>query len=258
MEKEINWKTAITDDRDGAGRIRGYKIEDLIDGRNFVETIWLLIKGELPEKNESALFNAILVAVADHGIAVPSITASRIVASGGNSTNTAIAAGILACGDSHGGAIEDCMKILEAASKISPDAKSAASVIVEEFERKKSRLPGYGHKILQVDPRSAKLFSLARKLNIGEKYCALAETIEKELAKSKDRALPINVDGAIAALLLAMGFPAEAGKAVFLIGRIAGISAHVIEEKIREKPFRRLQTDEYMYDGVPPRELPKL
>lgn len=258
MEKEINWKTAITDDRDGAGRIRGYKIEDLIGKKTFAETVWLLIRGELPAKNEAALFNAILVAVADHGIAVPSITAARIAASGGNSINAAIAAGVLACGDSHGGAIENSMRMMETALKISPDVKSAASGIVEKFETENLRLPGYGHKILQSDPRSAKLLSLARSLKIGEKSCELAEAIEAELAKRKNRALPLNVDGAVAALLLAMGFPAEAGKAVFLIGRIAGISAHVIEEKIREKPFRRLQADEYAYDGVPPRELPKI
>lgn len=257
MEKEINWKTAITDDKDGAGRIRGYKIEDLIGKKTFVETMWLLMRGELPTENETVLFNAILVAIADHGIAVPSITASRIVASGGNSINAAIAAGVLACGDSHGGAIENCMKMLEAALKMSPDTKLAASGIVEKFETENLRLPGYGHKILKSDPRSAKLLSLARSLNIGEKYCELAKAIEAELAGRKNRALPLNVDGAIAALLLAMNFPAEAGKAIFLIGRIAGISAHVIEEKVREKPFRRLQADEYAYDGVPPRELPK-
>ncbi len=252
---EIKWKTAITDDKDGAGRIRGYKIEDLIGGKSFVETIWLLMRGELPNENETTLFNAILVSAADHGIAVPSITASRIVASGGNSINTAIAAGILACGNSHGGAIEDCMKMLETAGNMSPDAKSAAVIIIEKFETEKSRLPGYGHKVLQLDQRSDKLFSLARKLDIGKKYCELAEAIEKELTRRRGRPFPLNVDGAIAALLLAMNFPTEAGKAIFLISRIAGISAHTIEEKIREKPFRRLQNDEYEYDGPPPRDL---
>lgn len=257
MENLIKWKTAITDDRDGAGRIRGYKIEDLIGGKNFVEIIWLLLRGELPKENEIALFNAILVSAADHGIAVPSITASRLVASGGNSLNVAVAAGILACGDSHGGAIENCMKMLEETEKMSPDTKLAASLIVEKFERENMRLPGYGHKILHDDPRSAKLFALARKLDIGKKYCDLAEAIETKLAERKQRVLPLNVDGAIAALLLSLGFPASAGRAIFLISRITGISAHVIEEKNREKPFRRLDGAEYAYDGVPPRELPK-
>lgn len=258
MSEETNWKTAITDDSDGAGRIRGYKIEDLIGGKSFVETVWLLLRGELPGENETALFNAILVAVSDHGIAVPSVVAARVTASGGNSINTSIASGVLACGDSHGGAIEGCMKMLEEASKISSDAKSAAKIIVEKSETENSRIPGYGHKILQNDPRSAKLFYLTRKLNADEKYCELAEAISAELSRRKGRALPLNVDGAAAALLLSMGFPSEAGKAIFIIGRVAGISAHVMEEKQREKPFRRLGADEYAYDGVAPRELPKI
>lgn len=258
MEKEIKWKTAITDDSDGAGRIRGYKIEDLISGKSFVETVWLLLRGELPNENETALFNAILVSVSDHGIAVPSVVAARVTASGGNPINASIAAGVLACGDSHGGAIEGCMKMLEETSKISSDAKIAAKIIVEKFEAENLRIHGYGHKILQTDPRSAKLFYLARKLNAGEKYCELAEAIGAELSTRQGRALPLNVDGAAAALLLSLGFPNEAGKAIFIIGRVAGISAHVMEEKQREKPFRRLQKEEYTYDGVAPRDLPKI
>lgn len=258
MSDEIKWKTSITDDSDGGGRIRGYKIEDLISGKSFVETVWLLLRGELPSENENALFNAILIAVSDHGIAVPSVLAARVTCSGGNSINASIAAGVLACGDSHGGAIEGCMKILEEAAKISSEAKSAAKIIVEKSETKNLRIPGYGHKILQNDPRSAKLFYLARKLKIGEKYCELAEAISTELSARQGRTLPLNVDGAAAALLLSLGFPSEAGKAIFIIGRVAGISAHVLEEKQREKPFRRLGADEYTYDGVEPRELPKI
>lgn len=258
MSDEIKWKTSITDDSDGGGRIRGYKIEDLIGGKSFVETVWLLLRGELPNENEATLFNAILVSVSDHGIAVPSVLAARVTASGGNSINASIAAGVLACGDSHGGAIEGCMKMLEEASKISSNAKSAAKIIVEKFQAENSRIPGYGHKIMETDPRSVKLFSLARKLNVGEKYCELAEAIGAELSARQGRSLPLNVDGAIAALLLSLGFPNEAGKAIFIIGRVAGISAHILEEKQREKPFRRLGAGEYTYDGVAPRELPKI
>ena len=66
----------------------------------------------------------------------------------------------------------------------------------------------------------------------------------------------MTVGGELAALLWEAGFRPETGKAVFLIGRIAGICAHVVEERSREKPFRRLGEDEYRYDGPPPRDLP--
>ena len=253
---DIHWKTSITDDKDGGGRIRGYKIEELIGGRSFAETSWLLLRGELPEKNQAALFDAMLVAVADHGIAVPSATAARIVASGGNSVNAAVSAGVLAAGDCHGGAIEGCMRMLAAAAQAPGDAKTVATEVVEQTEAAGIRILGYGHKIFEIDPRTTRLFALARELGINGKHMAIAEEVARALSTRKGRPLPLNVDGAIAALLSEMGFPPETGKAVFLMGRIAGICAHVVEERNREKPFRRLGEEEYRYDGPPPRDLP--
>lgn len=250
------WKTAITDDKDGGGRIRGYKIEELIGGRSFAETSWLLLRGELPEKNQAALFDAMLVAVADHGIAVPSATAARIVLSGGNSLNAAVAAGVLAAGDFHGGAIEGCMRMLAAAAQAPGEPKDIAASVVDQMEVAGVRILGYGHKIFEIDPRTTRLFSLARELGVNGRAMKIAEAIAAALSEKKGRPLPLNVDGAIAALLCEMGFPPETGKAVFLIGRIAGICAHVVEERSREKPFRRLGEEEYRYDGPPPRDLP--
>lgn len=239
---EIQWKTAITDDKDGAGRIRGYKIDSLIGGKSFTETAWLLIRGELPSVDEAAVFDALLVAMADHGIAVPSVTAARIVASGGNPVNAAIAAGVLAAGDAHGGAIEGCMRVLASGRD--------AATIVSDAKTTKTRIPGFGHKIFKdKDPRTARLFEVARSRGFAGKFFDLAEEIGRTLA------LPTNVDGAAAAILLALGFPPEAGKAIFIIARTAGIAAHVIEEKMREKPFRRLPEGSYEYDGPPPRDL---
>lgn len=239
---ETQWKTAITDDKDGAGRIRGYKIDSLIGGKSFTETAWLLIRGELPTADEAAVFDALLVAMADHGIAVPSVTAARIVASGGNPVNAAVAAGVLALGDAHGGAIEGCMRILA--------SDRDASTIVADAKAAKTRIPGFGHKIFKdKDPRTVRLFEIARGRGVVGRYLDLVEEIGRILA------LPCNVDGAAAAILLTLGFPVEAGKAIFVIGRTAGIAAHVIEEKMREKPFRRLSEGSYSYDGPAPREL---
>lgn len=251
-----DWKTAITDDKDGGGRIRGYKIEELIGGRSFAETAWLLLRGELPEPNQAKLFDAMLVAVADHGIAVPSATAARIVLSGGNSLNAAVAAGVLAAGDFHGGAIEGCMRMLASVSQAPGEPKEVASSVVDQMESQGVRILGFGHKIFEVDPRTTRLFALARELGITGKHMEIAEEVARALSERKGRPLPLNVDGAIAALLGEMGFPPETGKAVFFMGRIAGICAHVVEERSREKPFRRLDEEEYHYDGPPPRELP--
>lgn len=254
MSEKTQWKTAITDDSDGAGRIRGYKIEELIGGRSFAEVAWLLLRGELPKKNEAEMFDAILVSTADHGIAVPSVSAARIVASGGNSLNAAAAAGILAAGDMHGSAIEGCMRVLEEGKDKNP--VSFAEALVTRALEKKMRIPGFGHKVLKNDPRSARLFQMAKERGIGGNYLKLAEEVERLLGERKGKPLPLNVDGAIAAILLSLGFPPEAGNAAFLMGRIAGICSHVVEERQREKPFRRIDQGEYTYDGPAPRDLP--
>jgi citrate synthase len=65
--------------------------------------------------------------------------------------------------------------------------------------------------------------------------------------------LPINIDGALAALLHDMGFAPPAGMLIFLISRTAGITAEIAEEYTREKPMRI--TFEIQYDGPPPRKL---
>lgn len=63
------------------------------------------------------------------------------------------------------------------------------------------------------------------------------------------------MDGAIAAVVSDMGFDYRLGKGFFLIGRVVGLVAHVFEEWVREKPFRRIADEEIEYDGTPPREL---
>ena len=109
MESKITnnkkWKTSIANSTDKQTLVRGYPLEDLIQNLNFTQAIYLILKGELPTKQEEQMLNAIFVAAIDHGIASPSSQVARIVFSGGNSLNTAVGAGILTLGDSHGGAI---------------------------------------------------------------------------------------------------------------------------------------------------------
>jgi len=63
----------------------------------------------------------------------------------------------------------------------------------------------------------------------------------------------MNIDGALAAVLFDMGFPPQAGRLLFLVARVAGLTAEVAEEYARERPMRiRIPVT---YDGEPPREL---
>src|SRR5579862_8652050 len=107
------WRTAIaTSDAENIW-IRGYDIAALMKEATFVDTIYLLHRGRLPDRNERRLLDAILIAVADHGAGAPSCAAARLVASGNRqSLSAAIAAGVLAIGDEHGGAGSASMEMI--------------------------------------------------------------------------------------------------------------------------------------------------
>jgi citrate synthase len=67
--------------------------------------------------------------------------------------------------------------------------------------------------------------------------------------------LPINVDGAIAALLCELDFPPMLANAFFIIARIPGLLAHIYEEQTSFKPMRRIHPTDYSYSGVPERKI---
>ena len=83
----------------------------------------------------------------------------------------------------------------------------------------------------------------------------LSKTVEKELETQTGKKLPVNVDGAIAAIISDMGFDWRLGKGFFLIGRAAGLTAHVYEEQTQQKPMRKMFSVDCEYDGPEEREI---
>ena len=81
-----------------------------------------------------------------------------------------------------------------------------------------------------------------------------ARAVEKAFADAK-KSLPINVDGAIGAILADLGMPPTAFNGIFMIARTPGLIAHVIEEQTREKPMRRIDPVNHGYDGPAPRMI---
>ena len=251
------WRTSIVDARNGQIRIRGYDVTALMTGRTFTDTIFLLHQGRLPQPGERALLDAILTGVADHGSGAPSCATARLAASGNRqSISAAVAAGILAVGDDHGGAGLGCMEMIAQgvalAAAASLSLEEAARRIVEQSRAQGTRLPGFGHRVHSIDPRTAILFDLARSGGIAGDGVAFVSAVEK-VAAEVVKPLPINVDGALAAVLHDMGFAPAFGRFVFLIGRVAGLTAEVAEELTRERPMRiRIPVE---YDGQPPRAM---
>ncbi len=248
MDKK--WKTSIAGIVDGEGRIHGYKVTELIDQVNFTDAIWLELKGELPTDKERAMLDAILISTIDNGMGPPSVTNARNSASAGNPMQASVAAGILGIGEYHGGAIEEAARLLQMGL--------TAEKLVEKVLSSGDRIPGFGHKVYTEDPRAKQIFEKAKSLGFFGEYCELAVKVEQVLEAKKGKKIPINVDGAIAAVISDMGFDYRLGKGFFIIGRVVGLIAHIFEEITREKPFRRISENEIEYDGSLPRPLPKL
>lgn len=238
----MKWRTSISVHKEGALYVRGKKLTELIDKFSFSQATFFLLKGKMPTKKEDELFGAMLVAMIEHGIAAPSTFVARTAISTGNTFNSALAAGILAIGEHHGGAIERCAYYLQ--------LDKSADILVDDVCKQGERMPGYGHKVYKdKDPRTQILFEKAKRLGFHGKYVTLALEIEKELEKKTRKHLPLNIDGAVAALMSELGFDWRLGKAFFALGRIPGLIAHTHEELVREKPYRRLEENDIEYDG---------
>jgi citrate synthase len=130
-----------------------------------------------------------------------------------------------------------------------------AKRLVAKMREQKKRLPGFGHRLHTADPRTAKMFAMAETLEFSGRHVKLAQAIERELAEQSGKKLPINVDGAIAAVISDMGFDWRLGKAFFIISRVVGLTAHVYEEKTTQRPMRRLGNTNCKYTGPDKRSI---
>jgi citrate synthase len=254
------WHTAITDIAPNKIRLRGYPIEELMGRRSFAEVVWLALRGDLPGEAEGKLLDAILVSSVDHGATPPSTLAARTAASTGAPVNAALAAGVLSVNRFHGGAVEGCMKALTEALAEMVEAgvsrEEAAAATVERYREAGRRVEGFGHRFHDDDPRAARLFALADELGVAREGVPMARAFEAALVAVTGKALPLNVDGAIAACLLDLGFEPHIANAFFILARLPGWLAHVVEERTRERPMRRVEPSAWEYDGPDERHLP--
>lgn len=222
---------------------------------NFADVVFLLIRGRMPSPAESRLWNAILIASSDHGPTPPSTMAARVIASGNRrAVEAAVAGGLLAIGDAHGGAGEDAMRMLQEGMELigreGISVEEAGRRLVERYRAEGKRIPGVGHIVHEQDPRTVALWAMAKEEGIAGLPIALMQATADALSREVGRELTVNVDGALAAVLVGLEFPPEVGKLVFILGRCAGIAAHVLEELTREAPMRIHVP--FTYDGPEP------
>src|SRR5512133_831244 len=257
-DKRAVWHSSITRIQPNKVAVRGYDIAELMGHVSFGAAVYLILTGELPSPANARLMDAILVSSIDHGATPPSALAARTGASTGASLSASVAAGIMSINRHHGGAIEDCArqfkKIVDQAARDSISLEEAAARTLRTMREAGERMAGFGHRLHTKDPRTARLFELAREAGVDGVHMQAARAVEKAFADAK-KSLPINVDGAIGAILADLGMNPAAFNGIFMIARTPGLIAHVIEEQTRERPMRRIDPVNHGYDGPPPRTI---
>ncbi len=252
------WTTGITDIKPNRVAVRGYDIADLMGKVSFGQAVYLILRGELPTPAIGRLMDAMLVASIDHGATPPSALAARTVASTGATLSASVAAGITSINQHHGGAIGDAARtlksVIDLASTDGMSLDDAAQRVLDEAKASGRRIPGFGHRYHTNDPRTASLFALAKEAGVSGAYFDAVSAVERRFAVSGKR-LPINVDGALGAILAQLGFPQDVMNGLFMIARTPGLVAHVMEEKSRMSPMRRIDPIGHSYDGPGPRSV---
>jgi citrate synthase len=262
-QPDERWQSSLTDIAPNKILVRGYPVDEMMGRLGFAEAVYLLLMGELPTPAIGRMLNAVLVSSVDHGVTPPSTLAARNVATSGAPLKDCVAAGILAFGPHHGGDIESCMRFLDRGlthMRAGKTVQQAAEALVAECVAENDVPPGFGHRFHTRDPRAARLFQMVLELELEGEHVRLLRVVEHALDAQKEhygRPLPVNVDGAIAAICADLGFAYELGNAIFLISRLPGLIAHAHEERTRQTPMRQIDPKDNDYDGARQRRLPE-
>lgn len=240
--------------------VRGEDLcKDLIGRISFTDYFHLLVTGRRPDAAATAVLNATLVAIAEHGF-VPSVQAARMtLAAAPDAMQGAVAAGLLGCGSVILGASETAgrlfSEIKDHAADRNLDRDAAALEVLKRYRAEGKPIPGYGHPLhKERDPRVARLFEVARECGSSLEYIQIAEAVERQIPSVLGKELKLNVSAAIPAVLLGAGFPLQALRGVPLLARTAGLIAHLYEELQQTAGFALSYqaTRELQYDGKVP------
>jgi citrate synthase len=233
------WGSSITAIEPGRIAMRGYPIEELIGAIGFVDMMWLLLRGELPTKEQARLLEATLVASVDHGPVAPSAAIARMAITCGLSVNGALASAINVLDDVHGGPAEQCMElyleiVAEAGDDVDPGR--AVGVVLQRWRARGGKFfPGFGHRFHPLDPRTPKILQQVEIATtsgaISGRFARIGRAVERALSAGKVKPIPMNVDGAQAIVFCELGFEPALGRGLFILSRVVGLLAHAWEQR---------------------------
>ena len=249
--------TAISTSDASSITVRGLDLcSELIGKIDFTDYFFLMLMGERPTATQRFFVNALLVAIAEHGL-VPSVQAARMtLAAAPEALQGAVAAGLLGSGSVVLGSAETAGYFLHGLVEASKDAdpRTVALERVRQLKASKTAIPGFGHpQHADGDPRANVLLRLAAEHGLGDgPYIRMLRTVAEVLPEGIGRPLPININGVIPAILLEIGFPVSATKGISILARTAGLLAHLQEETTRSIGFvmSDAAAEAITYDGV--------
>jgi len=235
--------SAISTSTPEAITVRGRDLcRDVIGKRDFTSYFWLLVTGEEPSETQRFFADAVLTAIAEHGL-VPSVVAARMTyAAAPEAFQGAVAAGLLGCGSVVLGSAELAGRFLAdlvaARSASGASFEDAARQGVQALRAEKKAIPGYGHPLhAGGDPRANLLLDLAAERGAQADHIRMLYAVREVIPEIVGRPLPINVNGAIPAVMLDVGYPLQALKGISLLARTASLIGHLQEEARRPIGF---------------------
>jgi citrate synthase len=213
---------------------------DLMGKVGFGELAFWLVALRRPTPSETRLFEAVLVALADHGFTPTAIAARLTYLSAPDSLQGALAAGLLGGGSRFLGVTEDCGMYLHSAleNRAAPtdDAgwDALALELVTETRAAGKYVPGLGHPVHKVqDPRTPVLIGIAEEEGLRGPHLRLFEAIGRVHEQVLGRKLPLNGAGVCGAALADLGLPVELLRGFALLARAAGLLGQLAEERRR-------------------------
>jgi citrate synthase len=200
---------------------------------------------------KARMLEALVVACMDHGFTPPSTQVCVLAASTRVPYEVAVAMGVGAISDVHGGAsgqaAEFYAHFLHKARKQGTDLSDVLEALMRETLSRGRRIPGLGHRIHTEDPRCDALWRVADETGVAAECVQASKLASNIFYRVRETTLPMNVDGAIGAIVADMGLPPIVGTLVFVLGRVAGLSAHYFEEVNTFPPMRWINFEEAVY-----------
>jgi len=235
-------------------------LDGLSEESSFTELMYRTITGNSAfDREKGRLIEAMSVASVDHGVTPPSAQVAIISASTRVDYAVSVASGIGAITDIHGGAGTKAAlffsQCVSRSKKEGIDLKEATEKEVTEYIRAGRRIEGLGHRIHTQDPRRDVLWKLSEAAGISAENVAVSKIISEVFKQVRGMDLPINVDGVIGSIVADMGLNPVIAKALFIWGRVAGLSAHYFEEILSQPEMRNINFAQAVYKGKPQREL---